>query len=400
MAIFSYEAVDPSGKTIKGVIEAGTKVEAVSRLKLKGIHAFDVKAIKPQQKYRKILGFLGRGFSDKDLCLVFRTIGVLVQSGIPIVDAISSVSEEEPNESLKVFLSNVGESVKSGLSLSQSLKKAGFDNSLAINLILAGEESNRLGDMLLKVSDAMERSESIRENVKNALLYPTAIIIVSIGVLIFMMVTVVPKIQDIYATMKVSLPLSTRIVIGISDVIVNHDILIFILSLLLLIGLKVTSKRYTETIDRLKLKLPIFGRILLLSNLQRFFETISLLLSSGLTLTKSISIASNTINNLYIRKTASSINRSIENGVSLSSSMSSTGIFPMISVQIARAGEESGRLPELLMKLSNIFDNDVKMFSKNLTTLLEPVTIMIVGGIVGFIIFSLMLPIVEISVVK
>jgi type II secretory pathway component PulF len=217
-----------------------------------------------------------------------------------------------------------------------------------------------------------------------------------------MISVVVPRIVKIYLTMKVQLPLSTRAVIWLSNSFIEHKVFFAVLLIVIFWLMYVLRAKYKNVYDLVKVKLPIFGTVFLNSSLQRFFETLFILLHSGIPLVQSLDIAKATLDNKYLEVIVSDIKDKVEKGSSLYDSIRNSGkeIFPNISLQLIKAGENSGNLEQSLQKLSDIFEEEIENFSKYLTSILEPITIVLVGTIIGFIVFSLLLPIAQISTLR
>ena len=253
-----------------------------------------------------------------------------------------------------------------------------------------------------RVSDILEKRERVKSNLLGILLYPMVILIVSFAVIAFMISVVVPKIVKIYLTMKVQLPLSTRAVIWLSNSFIEHKVFFAVLLIVIFWLMYVLRAKYKNVYDLVKVKLPIFGTVFLNSSLQRFFETLFILLHSGIPLVQSLDIAKATLDNKYLEVIVSDIKDKVEEGSSLYDSIRNSGreIFPDISLQLIKAGENSGNLEQSLQKLSDIFEEEIENFSKYLTSILEPITIVLVGTIIGFIVFSLLLPIAQISTLR
>jgi len=400
MPVFSYRGISESGEKKEGVIEAASERSAFLKLRASGIFPFEIRETKERFKFKAPRFF--RGFSDSELSIQFRSVGLLLDSGVPISESLNSVLNDVENRNLKILLSKMLDGIKSGSSFASSLREAGIKDELITSIIEAGERSGLLSKSLFNVADILERRERFRSTLIGVLIYPAVIFIVSVFVVGFMVSVVVPKISRIYVNMKASLPFATRVVLWISNLFIKHGVLLVLFLLLLPLVLLFTSRRYRMASDRLRLKIPVFGNFILKVSLQRFFETLSTLIRSGIPATEALKISKKTLKNVYLESIIDSVIGDVERGEGIGRSFENHGkpYFPNISIQMIKAGENSGKLEEAFLKLSRVLEEEISRFSSNLTSILEPVTIIFIGGIIGFIIFALLLPIVQISTLR
>ncbi len=400
MPVFLYRGIKKDGTVIKGIIEASAESTALQKLKASGIYPIKIQL--STEKKRVYIPKIFKGFSNRELSLHLRTLGILLDSGISLTDAIRSIIDGMRDGKLKIIFSKVLDKVKAGNSLSKSFEESGIEDKLVLSIIDVGEKSGVLSGSLLRISDILEKRERVKSNLLGILLYPMVILIVSFAVIAFMISVVVPKIVKIYLTMKVQLPLSTRAVIWLSSSFIDHKVFFAVLLIVIFLLMYVLRAKYKNVYDLIKVKLPIFGTVFLNSSLQRFFETLFILLHSGIPLVRALDIAKATLDNKYLEVIVSDIKDKVEKGSSLYDSIRNSGkeIFPNISLQLIKAGENSGNLEQSLQKLSDIFEEEIENFSKYLTSILEPITIILVGTVIGFIVFSLLLPIAQISTLR
>ena len=400
MPVFLYKGIKKDGTVIKGIIEASAESTALQKLKASGIYPIKIQL--STEKKRVYIPKIFKGFSNRELSLHLRTLGILLDSGISLTDAIRSIIDGMRDGKLKIIFSKVLDKVKAGNSLSKSFEESGIGDKLVLSIIDVGEKSGVLSGSLLRISDILEKRERVKSNLLGILLYPMVILIVSFAVIAFMISVVVPKIVKIYLTMKVQLPLSTRAVIWLSSSFIDHKVFFAVLLIVIFLLMYVLRAKYKNVYDLVEVKLPIFGTVFLNSSLQRFFETLFILLHSGIPLVQSLDIAKATLDNKYLEVIVSDIKDKVEKGSSLYDSIRNSGkeIFPNISLQLIKAGENSGNLEQSLQKLSDIFEEEIENFSKYLTSILEPITIILVGAVIGSIVFSLLLPIAQISALR
>ena len=400
MPVFLYKGIKKDGTVIKGIIEASAESTALQKLKASGIYPIKIQL--STEKKKVYIPKIFKGFSNRELSLHLRTLGILLDSGISLTEAIRSIIDGMRDGKLKIIFSKVLDKVKAGNSLSKSFEESGIGDKLVLSIINVGEKSGVLSGALLRVSDILEKRERVKSNLLGILLYPMVILLVSFAVIAFMISVVVPRIVKIYLTMKVQLPLSTRAVIWLSNSFIEHKVFFAVLLIVIFWLMYVLRAKYKNVYDLVKVKLPIFGTVFLNSSLQRFFETLFILLHSGIPLVQSLDIAKATLDNKYLEVIVSDIKDKVEEGSSLYDSIRNSGreIFPDISLQLIKAGENSGNLEQSLQKLSDIFEEEIENFSKYLTSILEPITIVLVGTVIGFIVFSLLLPIAQISTLR
>ena len=400
MAVFSYRAVDKKGKEVKGVIEASSKSGAYALLKSKGIYPLELFEEKTEERTSVFHRIFRKYPSPQELVLFFRTLATLLESGIPIVDAVNSFVEGEEKNHLKVFYKKLVDGLKEGLSLSESLKRAGVNDPVILSLVSSGERSALLPKNLTMVAELLERRESIKTKVIQALIYPSVLLTVAFGVVVFMIVTVIPKVEAIYTTAKIELPLSTRFLLSLSSLVLNHYFsILFSLTILLLLFL-FFAKRKKRYIDTLKLNFPLVGRLLAYAELTKFFTTFGDLLSAGVPAVEAYETASETLVNQVLKEEFMNLLPELERGTPLYKLLSEIPQVPGVVVQLIKAGENSGNLSEMSRRISKFLENEVNFKLKSLTSLLEPATMLIVGIVIGFVVYALLLPILSISTIK
>jgi type II secretory pathway component PulF len=399
MAVFSYRGYDRKGKEVKGVVEASSRTGAVEKLKSQGIYPYELREEKERKKSPLQLSFR-RGLSEKELLVFFRTLSTMLEAGIPLVEAITAFSRDVDSKAKEVFLTKVAGALKEGKSFRESLELAGIKDPVILSLVQAGEKGGMLPKSLETIAQILERKEEIKHLLVSALIYPTVLILVAFGTVVFMMVTVIPKVTSIYKSVKLSLPLSTKITLGVSNFIVEHYALLLVSLLFLISFYLFLSKKQKNRIDKFKLTLPVVGKLLFYVELQRFLEVLGSLVSSGIPIVEAISVASGTVKNSYVAELISEVKEEIKRGVSFYKSFSSA--FPQVYslvIHLIKTGEETGLLGEMLLRTSHFIQEELRIKLNNLTSLLEPAMMLLVGLIIGFIVYSLLLPVVSISTI-
>ena len=400
MAVFSYRALDSDGREVKGVIEAPNRNSAYALLKSKGIYPLDIVEEKTVGKSSYFSALFRKKPSATELNLFFRTLATLLDSGIPIVDAVNSFTESEEKKHLRVFYKQLVDALKEGLSFSESLKRAGIDDPVVVALISSGERSALLSKNLIMAAELLERRESIKNKVLQALIYPSVLLTVAFGVVVFMLITVIPKVKTIYFAAKLELPLSTKLLLAVSSLILNHYPVLLIVVFSFLFLLVFVTRRKREAFDQIKLRFPFIGKLFAYAELVKFFTTFGDLLSAGVPAVEAFRTATETIVNLHLKKQLQSVLPDFERGAPLYSLLSGVSQIPGVVVQLIKAGENSGSLASMSLRVSKFLENEVNFKLKNLTLLLEPATMLIVGVIIGFVVYALLLPILSISSIK
>ncbi len=398
MPVYSYRGVSKEGKEIKGLIEAGSERAAILSLKKKGIFPTELKEEKRKARKLSLFSSVPTG---GELAIFFKTLATMLESGIPIIDAITSFADEADNRKLQLFFSKISESLKEGKGFKESLESAGLKDTVILSLILSGERSGLLPENLKIAASILERREELKSALITALIYPTVLITVAVGVVVFMMVTVIPKVVNIYASAKLKLPTSTKLVLFLSNLLLNYYWELLFLFFIFTASVFFVNRKFRIRVDRIKLRLPIVGKFLLFIELQRFLETLANLITSGVTFVDSLEIASLTVKNSYLRGRLQTVTEKVKRGESFSYTIfREVPMMPRVVYHLIKAGEESGKLAELMKKASLHLKTEFEFKLRNLTSLLEPATMLFVGLIIGFVIYALLLPIVSISTLK
>ncbi len=396
---FRYRGLDSWGKNVSGFVEADSENSALKQLRQKGIYATSLEKV--SERSFSIQKFF-KGYSLSELAVIFRTLSILTSSGISVEESLESVAEQEENETLKGILRTTLGFLKEGSSLSEAFQRAGFDDKIAITLIKAGEIGGSLPSIFEKISSIYEKKSRNISAFMSVLIYPAVIFFMSLLVLIFMISYVVPKIVKIYKRMKANLPLPTKLVIASSNFFRAH----FVAIVIIFAFLALMAHRYKRN-NRLKwdgkiLKIPLLGKLKLLSSASIFFFCLSSLLESGTTLVNALEYSKGTFNNIYLERKIEKVIKAITEGESfwLSFKKELGHLLPNFTYQLLKAGESGGELARVSKKISFIFEQELEIFLKNLTGVLEPAIILMVGSVIGFVIFSLMLPIAQLSAVR
>lgn len=386
---FKYLGKDKEGIPIRGEIEAINIQEARGFLKSRGIYIIELKQIKKNL-------FIFKKLKISELIFISRQISLLLRSGVTIVMALEIIEENLKNRALKNLIRKIREYILSGESFSESLSH--FKETiptLFIEVVRVGESTGNLDEVLLRMADFYEKDENLRRKVKNALIYPQIVLTTILIAVIFLLTFVLPIFVNIYKSAGVSLPLPTRILIGISNFLTNFWWLIIPIALLayfLLRGFFSTEKG-SEIIDRFKFNFPlIIGKIIRESIFLRISHTLETLIKSGLNLGDSFELLSKVSGNRVVEKSLLNVRDKILQGVSISRAMYEEGVFPILFVRMVSVGERGGNLEEVLSEMERYFESELDNDIKKFIALLEPSLTIVLGLIVAFIAFSIYLP--------
>lgn len=397
MPIFKYRAKDSNGVERLGEIESNDVKGAVSTIRKKGLVVISVTS-KDSGSFNFLDKWLNRvGFSN--VVTTTRQLSTMIGAGLVLSDAIDILHEQESNKRLKKIFEEISQNIKGGLTLSQSLAKyPDVFPPLYVNLVKSGEASGKLDEVLLKMADSLEKEREFRSKIKGALIYPAVVITMMGVVVLIMIVFVIPKLTALYRESSLELPLPTKILIGVSDFVINFWWLLIILVILTV----VLTKRWVSTpqggiaYDRLLLRIPIIGKIITDVTLTTFARTFGLLTSAGIPLLECINIVADVTENKIFKITLKDAYAGVSRGLSFSSLLGSS-IFPKIVPQMVKVGEETGKVDEVFFKLADYFESESDHMVKNLTVAIEPIVLVVLGIGVAFLVISIILPIYQLT---
>jgi general secretion pathway protein F len=401
MAMYEYKALTPDGKATSGMIEAETQKAARLKLKKQGLMVTGMSERNAAgQKKASSVPFFGGRVGAKDVTIMTRQLASLVKANIPLVEALGAMVEQTENDRLKVVLSQVRQDVNEGLSFAKSCAKhvKVFDN-IFVNMIEAGESSGTLGVVLLRLADLKEAQMRLRGKIVSALTYPVLMMVVAIGMMIGIFAFVIPQMAKIFESMHKKMPPLTAFLIALSDIIVNWWFLIggAALVLITLFTRYINSEGGRPKWDAFKLKLPILGPIVRMIAVTRFSSTMATLLGSGVPILTCMNIAKNLVGNVPIARAVSSARENITEGQSIADPLRRSGEFPPMMIHMIAIGEKTGELPSMLKNVADTYEEQVNTKIEGLTSLLEPIMIIAMGGAVGVIVLAVFMPLLDIS---
>lgn len=406
MPSFTFEAVDGKGNKVKKDVDADDRDDAMAKIKGMGLFPTKVKekesapaAAAPAaagKKKGKVLAI--GGVSMRQLTTFTQQLATLQDAGLPIVRSLRILEGQLKPSLLKNCLMDVAEDVESGATLSEAMSKhpKAFDR-LYVGMIKAGEAGGVLDTILDRLSHFMEKSLRLRKKVIGALIYPVVVTVVAVGILAGIMNFVIPAFQKMFKEVGVSLPVMTEILLAVSDVVQNYWYLIPGIPVVIVLmwkGISSTPKgKYA--LDKFLLYMPVFGAIIHKSTISRFARTLGTLIASGVPILESLSITREATGNDVIAKAIDEVHASIKEGESIAKPLQESGVFDDMLVNMIDIGEETGELDKMLVKIADNYDDDVDVAVESLTSIIEPILIVGMGGAVGFIVIALFLPLIE-----
>ena len=398
MPVFEYNAISTTGKKLKGNVDAENIRIARQKLKSQGIYVTDIKeGLENNVSKKGEINFGKNKISLKDLSIITSQLTTLIIAGLPRVNALQALTEQTESRNIKRILTDVRESVEEGNAFHKSL--ANFPKAfpkLYVNMIESGEASGKLDSILENLSKYLEGQLALRRQVTSSLFYPTLMFAFCTLVVIGLLAFVVPSIVEIFEKQGGTLPLPTRIVVGISDIII-HYWWVFIIGI---VGIFTSIKKYAQTekgkfnIDLLLIKLPLIGKLYTKVATARIASTIGTLFSGGVQLLSCLDIGKNIVNNVHFRSSLEQARDGVEKGKSLSSELSKSGLFPPLLSHMIAVGEKSGQLEQMLTRAAKAYEDEVKNTLAAITSLIEPLMIIGLGGIVFSIVISILMPMV------
>ena len=397
MGQWKYEAFNKDGKREVGTVDASERSEVRKFLRTRGLRP---KKIEPPSLLEFDIGewMVDNGFAQafgaKQLLMFTKQLSIMIEAGVPIIEALEILYKQEKNIALKKSVKQVSNSVKEGKTISEAMEKEkGFDK-LYCNLIKAGEAGGVLDVILNKLTIHLEKSEKIKSQVKSAMTYPIIVSIVGGGVIWAMLVFVVPQFVTMLNDTGKEIPGVTQFVIDVSDALGKYSL--YGVPALIFLAFMVKSWTKTPTgkviYDKIFMKLPLFGGIVIKGNLSSFTRTLGTMLSSGVSLVDALDICIETIDNGVISEDLKVVKRKVVEGRSLTEPLEKIEYFPPLVVQMVRVGEQTGQIDNMLEKVADVFEDEVNELVENMTKLIEPMIIVVLGGIVALILVAMYLP--------
>ncbi len=421
MQKFSYVAVDSAGKDVRGTVEAPDQSQAITKIRSQGIYPTAIGMVGGAGSAKgaprpaaaaapkkgglnveiKLPAFLRGRVRPKDLMVLTRQLATLGEAGLPLLRGLRVLLRQTQSVPLREALVGMSESVEGGSTFSESLANyPRIFNNLYVNMVRAGEAGGMLEVVLTRLAEFMEKAEKIKNKVKGAMIYPAVVLTAAIGIVTFLMYSVIPKFRDIFNDLLEGkeLPPVTRFVIGASNVVKNNAPIVAVAVVALIVVYKLwsrtTSGRYV--VDTVKMRLPVFGTLISRTAIARLTRTLGTLLSSGVPVLQALMIVRDTSGNTVIARAVQNIHDSVKEGESMTDPMAAAKVFPPMVVSMVEVGEETGALPDMLIRVANTYDDEIDNAVAGLTSIIEPLLILFLAVIVGTIVIAMFMPLISI----
>ncbi len=400
MPVYNWVAETPRGRTIKGEMEAANERVVKAQLRRKRLKVIKIKE-KPKDIFENI-SFLQPKVKTKDIVIFTRQFSTMIDSGLPIVQGLSILAEQNENKTFRRILKEIVKDVQEGLSLGEALSKhSNIFDKLYISLVSAGEAGGILEVTLQRLAAYLEKLEKLKSQIKGALTYPIVVIIIAIIVLAIIMIFVIPVFEKMFAEAGMALPLPTQIVVNISHLVKTkiHYILGIIFALFMAFKQIRKTQKGRKYTDAIALKLPVFGDLLRKSAIARFSRTLSTMVRSGVPILDALDIVSRTAGNAVVEEAVLDVKSGIAEGFTIAELLSEHSLFPAMVVQMIAVGETTGALDTMLEKIADFYEDEVDAAVDALSSMIEPMLMVFLGGTIGGIIIAMYLPIFQMAAV-
>jgi type IV pilus assembly protein PilC len=409
MANFNYIAIDGQGNETSGSIAAETNAQAIEMLKGNGLYPTQVNeegaavpgAKGKAKKGKKIKVKVGGKIKTKVLMIFTRQLATLIDSGLPLLKSLTVLGKQEPDPVLKGTINTLADSVQSGATFSESLAThPKIFNKLYVNMVKAGELGGVLEVVLNRLAEYQEKAQKLKNKIVAAMMYPMIVMCIATAIMAFLMLFIVPKFKQIFDEMLagVPLPLLTRVVTEFSGNFAKYwwAVLLGGIALFFLYKFIASTKKGRFAIDTFKLRMPLFGNVQRKSAISRFARTLGTLVTSGVPILQALNITRDTAGNVVISTAIERVHESVKEGESIVAPLEASKVFPPMVISMVDVGEETGQLPEMLLKIADVYDDEVDNAVAALTSMLEPIMIVLLALVVGTIVLALFLPLVKI----
>ncbi len=394
MKTFSYIAKDKNEQMQKGSFEAVDKEAVIEALRKKKMTVISVKEEKASlSKYIQDFGYV----TSTEKVMFSKELSTMVGAGIPIAQAVHILGEQNTNNKMKKAISEIGQDIEGGLSLSSAMNKhPQIFSPLYINMVRAGEVGGILDETLEKMADEIEKEHELIASIRGAMIYPSVILTALIGVVVYLLIKIIPQISAVFTELGSELPASTRFLLFLSDSVRSYGIIIgvvFVAFIFAAVSALRKNKKLRYSWHLFLVKMPVFGKLMKKVNITRFTRTLGSLLSSGVAVLEAIDISSGVLKNEVFKKEIREAAIKIKDGSTIAEPLKTSKVFPAMVPQMIAVGEDTGTLDKILLKLTGFYQKEVDHTIKNLSSLLEPIMMIVIGIGVGFVIVSIITPI-------
>ena len=417
MPTFHYIALDQNGQETAGDLDAASEADAINQLRQSGLYPTSVaaegqgqsaaikKRAKSSAKGKTKTVKIGANakVKSKSLMIFTRQLATLIDSGLPLLRGLTVLGRQEPNPVMKGTINTLAENVQTGSTFSESLQQyPRIFNKLYINMVKAGELGGVLELVLNRLAEYQEKAQKLKNKIVAAMVYPIIVMFIAAGIMVFLMLVIVPRFESIFDDMipggKSKLPALTKFVIGFSRSMMDNLWYIIGTITAIIVGWRMmaATKGGRRWIDRMKLKLPLFGDVQSKTAISRFTRTLGTLVTSGVPILQALNITRDTAGNTIVSDAITKVHDAVKEGESMVAPLESSGVFPPMVISMVDVGEETGQLPEMLLKIADVYEDEVDNAVSALTSMLEPLMIVVLAVVVGTIVMALFLPLIEV----
>ena len=400
MPAYSFEALDAQGQTRRGVVEADTTKAARSQLRAQGLVPLNVQPVQRESRGLNTVIWESKVFSTTALAVWTRQLSGLVNSGLPIERALSALSEEADSDRQRDVVSALRTEVNAGAPFAKALAQHPREfSAIYVAVIGAGEQSGHLGLVLERLADDLQAQQTLKGKLLAAGLYPAIVSTVALLIVLFLLAYVVPQVAQVFSSNQRALPVLTRLMLGLSDLVKDHGWLGLVLLAAGIAAARVALKQpaWRRQFDAAWLQLPLIGRLARGYNAARFASTLAMLATAGVPILKALQAATDTLSNTALRQDAQDALVLVREGAPLASALAQHPRFPRLLVMFSRLGEQTGTLPTMLQRAADQLSEEVQRRALQLATVLEPLLIVAMGGMVMLIVLAVMLPIIQLN---
>lgn len=395
MPAYEYSAVDNTGQMVKGDMDAKTRNEVVDALHERGLVVVHIDE-KVKFGFENLLSMQIGGIPLNNRVVFSKQLATMLSAGLPLLQGLEILASQEKNSAFRSSLENVVQLVEGGSKFSQALaKQKGVYSDVELNLIAAGEESGNLVEMIQKVADNLEKQKDFQSKIRGAMIYPVIMFVAVIVVVIMLMIFMVPAVEELYADFGGELPAITQLMVNVSGFISSFWWALLFIAIGIVFSLRYyySTPSGREVLDRILLSVPIFGNLSTKSQIAEFARLLSMLLKSGISIINALNIVSGALPNIHFKKGVRKAAEEVEKGVPLAVPLSRNEDFPLIMSRIVATGESTGKLDKVLSDIAQYYQTEVDNITNNLTKLMEPIILLIVGGVVAFLALVVYVPI-------
>jgi type II secretory pathway component PulF len=401
MEKYIYEARDKAGKIIKGMVESDSSEAAEDVLKYNQLFVINIKLYQTlETRIFSIIKSIFGGVKIRDKAVFARQLSTMINAGLPLMDALKYIVKQTKNKDMVVATLKIIALIERGKSFSFALEQLpGVFPNVFVSMVRSGEASGKLDKVLTELADQMESNYAMRSKIKGAMIYPSFIILTLLGVGVFALVFIIPKLEDVFTSSGAKLPVLTLFLIGTSRFVITYwyIVVLAVSAIAIFIGYYITTDTGKKVVSRISLSFPVFKKINVGIYISSFSRTLGLLTSGGVPIIKSLAIVSESIGNTVIEAKLKDAMMEVEKGIPLSVPISKIKYFPPLVSSMIAVGEQTGQLDKILLNIARIYEEDTNNLLKGLTSLLEPLIMLIVGVAVAFLAVAVIMPIYQLT---